>query len=158
MATGTFSDKGITAGVGYNEDGNAFAGMGVDFADYNNDGLPDLVVTDLASQQYMLFRNMGDGTFSDETNASGLGRASRSYTGWGIRWADFDNDGWKDLFAVQGHLDEGMFPGSKLLTYKQKPLLLRNDKGRLTEWPGDPGTAVCDAMGRPRAGYWRSRQ
>jgi enediyne biosynthesis protein E4 len=140
---GTFTDKGITAGVGYNEDGNAFAGMGVDFADYNNDGLPDLVVTDLASQQYMLFRNMGDDTFSDETNPSGLGRASRSYTGWGIRWSDFDNDGWKDLYAVQGHLDEGMFPGSKLLTYKQKPLLLKNEKGRLIPWPGDPGTVFA---------------
>jgi hypothetical protein len=142
---GTFTEKGIAAGVGYDEDGNAFAGMGVDFADYDNDGLPDLVVTDLALQKYMLFRNSGDGTFEARTESSGLTRASRTSTGWGVKWADFDNDGWKDLFAAQGHTDDEMYGGSHILTYRQKPLLLRNEKGQLVPWPGDPGKTMAAA-------------
>lgn len=142
---GTFTEKGIAAGVAYDEDGNAFAGMGVDFADYDNDGRPDLVVTDLATQKYMLFRNTGDGSFSSETDASGLSRASMTSTGWGIKWADFDNDGWKDLFAAQGHIDDNMFGASRTLTYRQKPMLLRNNRGRLLLWPEDPHTAIMQA-------------
>lgn len=142
---GTFREVAIGSGAGYDEDGNAFAGMGVDFADYDNDGLPDLVVTDLAGQKYMLFRNAGGGTFVPEADSSGLARASRISTGWGVKWDDFDNDGWKDLFVAQGHTDDEMYAGSKILTYRQKPLLLRNDKGRLVPWPGNPGSALGEA-------------
>src|SRR6267142_4217914 len=70
---GTFSEVGLLAGVGYNEDGKAFAGMGVDFTDFDNDGNPDVVVTDLSNERYMLFRNNGDGSFRDITNSSGIG-------------------------------------------------------------------------------------
>ncbi len=139
---GTFTEKAIAAGVGYTEDGNVFAGMGVDFADYNNDGLPDLVVTDLATENYMLFRNEGRGTFVNDTFSSGLAHASQTYSGWGVKWADIDNDGWKDLFAAQGHTDENMYGDSRILTYRQKPLLLKNDKGKLIRWPGNQGTAL----------------
>ncbi len=143
---GTFTEKGIAAGVGYDEDGNAFAGMGVDFADYNNDGLPDLVVTDLSSQKYMLFENAGDGTFTAQTESSGLARASMTFTGWGAKWVDFDNDGWKDLFVAQGHTDDEFYGPSRILTYREKPLLLRNDQGhRLIPWPADPGRTFVSA-------------
>jgi hypothetical protein len=142
---GTFKEDGIAAGVAYTDDGNTFAGMGVEFADYNNDGLPDLVVTDLATERYMLFRNAGNGTFASDTDSSGLGRATRTYTGWGIKWLDVDNDGWKDLFAAQGHLDNEMYGASKILTYRQKPLLLKNEKGALVPWPGNPGSAFAAA-------------
>jgi hypothetical protein len=149
---GTFTEKGIGAGVAYTEDGNAFAGMGVEFADYNNDGLPDLVVTDLANQEYMLFRNLGDGTFAGDTDQSGLARASRVSTGWGIKWIDADNDGWKDLFVAQGHTDDEMYGASRILTYRQRPLLLKGDKGRLSPWPGDPGKVFASAwVGRGTA-------
>ena len=73
---GTFSEVGLIAGVGFNEDGKAFAGMGVDFADYDNDGRPDMVVTDLSNERYMLFRQNPDGSFRDVTNLSGLGGAT----------------------------------------------------------------------------------
>ena len=146
---GTFTESGMAAGVAYNEDGNTFAGMGTDFADYDNDGLPDLVVTDFVNDKYMLFRNLGRGVFASATDQSGLGRASMLSTGWGVKWIDIDNDGWKDLYAAQGHIDEDMFGPSRILTYRQKPMLLRNDKGRLTPWPGDPG--------RTFAGSWVSR-
>jgi len=68
-----FTETGLLAGVGYNEDGKTFAGMGTDFSDYDNDGRPDIVVTDLSNERYMLFRNNGDGTFRDVTNQSGFG-------------------------------------------------------------------------------------
>jgi hypothetical protein len=149
---GTFTEKGIAAGVAYSEDGNAFAGMGVEFADYNNDGLPDLVVTDLANQEYMLFRNLGDGTFANDTNQSGLARASHVSTGWGIKWLDADNDGWKDLYVAQGHTDDEMYGSSQVLTYRQRPLLLRNGKGHLSPWPGDPGKTFASSwVGRGTA-------
>lgn len=142
---GTFTENAIRAGVGYSEDGNSFAGMGVEFADYNNDGLPDLVVTDLATERYMLYRNAGDGTFEGETNSSGLGHASQTSTGWGIKWLDLDNDGWKDLFAAQGHTDDEMNGPSHILSYRQKPLLLRNEKGHFVPWPGDTGATMAAA-------------
>jgi enediyne biosynthesis protein E4 len=145
---GTFTENAIAAGVGYDEDGDVFAGMGVDFSDYDNDGRPDLIVTDLALQKYMLFRNAGDGTFLSVTDSSGLARASRTSSGWGTKWADFDNDGWKDLIAAQGHTDDEMYGSSHILTYRQKPLLLRNDKGRMLAWPGNAGSALAE----PRVG------
>ena len=70
---GTFAEVGLLAGVGFNEDGKTFAGMGVDFADYDNDGNPDVVVTDLSNERYRLFRQNGDGSFRDRTELSGLG-------------------------------------------------------------------------------------
>jgi len=149
---GTFIERGITSGVAYTEDGNAFAGMGTDSSDYDNDGFPDLVVTDLANERYMLFRNLGDGTFTSSTDESGLGRASQVSTGWGVKWIDIDNDGWKDLYVAQGHTDDEMFGSSRILTYRQKPLLLKNDKGRLIPWPGDPGRTFAAAwIGRGAA-------
>ncbi|HVI77788.1 MAG TPA: VCBS repeat-containing protein, partial [Candidatus Acidoferrum sp.] len=93
---GTFSEVGLLAGVGYNEDGKTFAGMGVDFSDYDNDGLPDVVITDLSNERYILFRNNGDGSFRDATNQSGMGGATLSFSGWSTHFFDFDDDGWKD--------------------------------------------------------------
>ena len=126
---GTFTDVALTAGVGYTEDGKAFAGMGVDFADYNNDGRPDIVVTDLSDQRYLLYRNNGDGTFTDVTNESGVGRATSAYSGWSTKFIDYDNDGWKDLFFAQGHVMDNIEITAPNLKYLQPPLLLRNTSG-----------------------------
>ena len=90
--------------MGFNEDGKTFAGMGVDFADYDNDGRPDIVVTDLSNERYRLFRQNGDGSFQDVTNSSGVGAATLPFSGWSTRFVDYDNDGWKDLFVAQGHV------------------------------------------------------
>jgi enediyne biosynthesis protein E4 len=126
---GTFTEVGLLAGVGYNEDGKTFAGMGVDFSDYDNDGLPDIVVTDLSNERYMLFRNNGDGTFRDVTNQSGLGSASLSFSGWSTHFFDYDNDGWKDLFVAQSHVMDTIDKTSPNLKYMEPPLLLRNQSG-----------------------------
>ena len=127
---GTFTETGLLAGVGYNEDGKTFAGMGTDFSDYDNDGRPDIVVTDLSNERYMLFRNNGDGTFRDVTNQSGLGGATLSFAGWSTRFFDYDNDGWKDLFVAQSHVMDTIEKTSPNLRYLQPPLLLRNESGR----------------------------
>ncbi len=137
---GTFTDVSLTAGVGFNEDGKTFAGMGVDFADYDNDGLPDITVTDLSDQRYLLYRNNGGGTFTDMTNLSGIGRATLRYSGWSTRFVDLDNDGWKDLFVAQGHVMDNIEVTSPNLSYLQPPLLLRNVRGRFS--PVDAGPSM----------------
>jgi len=129
---GTFSEVGLLAGVGFNEDGKTFAGMGADFTDFNNDGFPDIVVTDLSNERYMLFRNNGDGTFRDATNLSGVGAATIAFSGWSTHLFDYDNDGWKDLFVAQAHVMDTIQQTSPNLTYMQPPLLLRNESGHFT--------------------------
>jgi enediyne biosynthesis protein E4 len=123
---GTFEEVGLVSGVAVDIDGRTYAGMGVDFADYNNDGWPDIVVTDLANQRYALYQNNGDGTFTYVSTPSGLGGMSLAHSGWSVRLFDFDNDGWKDLLIAQGHdLDtiEKTFPN---LRYREPMLLARN--------------------------------
>jgi hypothetical protein len=129
---GTFTEVGLLAGVGYNEDGKTFAGMGVDFSDYDNDGLPDVVITDLSNERYILFHNNGDGSFRDVTNQSGMGRATLSFSGWSTHFFDFDNDGWKDLFVAQSHVMDTIEKTSPNLRYLEPPLLLRNKSGHFT--------------------------
>ena len=101
---GTFEELGLLAGVGVDDDGHAYAGMGVDFSDYNNDGLPDLVVSDLAYQKYSLYQNNGDGTFTDVTVAAGI--VSGSVNVQAAAWGDYDNDGHPDLYVTLG-VDNG---------------------------------------------------
>jgi enediyne biosynthesis protein E4 len=123
---GTFEEVGLAAGIAADANGRTYAGMGVDFADYNNDGLPDLVITNLAEQKYALYQNAGDGTFNYASDTSGVARMSLSHSGWGVAFFDYDNDGWKDLLIAQGHdLDtiELTFPN---LRYREPMLLARN--------------------------------
>jgi hypothetical protein len=135
---GTFTEVGLLTGVGYNEDGKTFAGMGTDFSDFDNDGRPDIVVTDLSNERYMLFRNNGDGTFRDVTNQSGIGGATLPFSGWGTRFFDYDNDGWKDLFVAQAHVMDTIEKTSPNLKYLEPPLLLRNESGHFARvTPGE---------------------
>src|SRR5712692_10387230 len=91
---GTFEDVGLASEVAVDIDGRTYAGMGVDFADYNNDGWPDIVVTDLANQRYALYQNNGDGSFTYASNSAGIGPITMGHSGWGVRFLDYDNDGW----------------------------------------------------------------
>jgi enediyne biosynthesis protein E4 len=130
---GTFTDVSLPAGAALNEDGKTFAGMGTDFSDFDNDGWPDIVVTDLSNERYMLFRNNRDGTFTDATNQSGLGQETLAYSGWSTRFFDFDNDSWKDLFVAQGHVMDTIQATASNLRYLQPPLMLRNREGRFSK-------------------------
>jgi hypothetical protein len=127
---GTFAEVGLLLGVGYNEDGKTFAGMGVDFADYDNDGRPDLIVTNLSNERYRLFHQGGDGSFQDATSTSGVGAATLPFAGWSTGFLDYDNDGWKDVFVAQGHVMDTIEKTAPNLRYLQPPLLLRNQSGR----------------------------
>jgi enediyne biosynthesis protein E4 len=123
---GTFEEVGLTSEVAVDQDGRTYAGMGVDFADYNNDGWPDIVVTNLANQRYALYQNNGDDSFNYASNAAGIGQMTMAHSGWGVRFFDYDNDGWKDLIIAQGHdLDtiEQSYPN---LHYREPMLLARN--------------------------------
>jgi hypothetical protein len=123
---GTFEEVGLLAGVGADADGHVYAGMGVDFSDFDNDGLPDLVVSNLAFQKYALYRNNGDGTFAYTTDSSGLGEMTRLHSGWGLRLIDYDNDGWKDLLVVQAHVLDTVGLAYPQLHYRERMLLARN--------------------------------
>jgi len=97
---GTFTDQATDAGVAYNETGKTVAGMGADFRDLNNDGLPDIFHTAMFGDTFSLYENEGKGQFGDVTSSSGLTIATGRLTAWGTGAYDFDNDGWKDLFTA----------------------------------------------------------
>src|SRR5579883_1579854 len=127
---GTFEEVGLESEIAVDGEGRTYAGMGVDFADYNNDGWPDLVIDNLANQKYALYQNSGDGSFTYASYLSGIGGMTLLHSGWGIRFMDYDNDGWKDLLIAQGHdLDtiEKTFPQ---LHYREPMLLARNIDGK----------------------------
>jgi len=98
----------------------------VDFADFNNDGLPDLAVDNLANQMYAIYQNAGDGSFNYITKTSGVGRISMLHSGWGLRLMDYDNDGWKDLLIAQGHDLDTIELTNPQLRYREPMLLARN--------------------------------
>ena len=122
---GTFEETALLAGVALKDDGRPVASMGVDFRDYNNDGLPDIAVTALAGETFPLFKNVGKGAFTEATYASKLGSLTIRHTGWGIGLFDFDNDGWKDLFTANSHVNDlvEMFEPAR---YKEPNAVFRN--------------------------------
>jgi hypothetical protein len=142
---GTFEDTGLFAQVAVDGDGRTYAGMGVDFADYNNDGLPDLVITDLANQRYALYKNEGDGSFSYASYASGIGRMTIGHSGWGVRFLDYDNDGWKDLLIMQGHDLDTIENTSPSLHYREPMLLARNTGKEFVDVSSDSGAVFQQA-------------
>jgi hypothetical protein len=127
---GTFEEVGLPSGAGLDGNGNTFAGMGVDFEDYNNDGWPDIIITDLANQRYALYTNLKDGTFDYSTGVTGLSAISLLHSGWGVRFLDYDNDGWKDLLIVQSHVIDTIEMYDPNVRYREPPVLLRNEQGK----------------------------
>lgn len=141
-ADGTFVEVGLDAGLAYNADGKPFAGMGIDVADYDNNGTSEVFVNALSLEGYALFRPGAAGIFDPIADESGLTRASGPYGGWGVRFADFDNDGWKDLIVAQGHVMDTIEQDNPKLTYRQPMLLLRNIAGKLVDVSSNSGPAL----------------
>ena len=127
---GTFTEVGMEAGAALNVDGGPLSGMGVVFQDYDNDGRPDIIVTTLPRQTYAVFHNDGNGSFSDQGLQTGVRMLSGVTSGWGVGLEDFDNDGQKDLFVIQGHVLDNVEKIDPSLHYLEPPLLALNRGGR----------------------------
>jgi len=123
---GTFEEVGLASGIATDDNGHNFAGMGIDASDYDNDGWPDLLIDDLSLQRYSLYRNNGNGTFSYTSSSTGLAQITARMAGWGLRFADFDNDGQKDIFVAQGHVNDNIDAAMPMIHYRQSPLILLN--------------------------------
>ena len=150
---GTFEETGLTAEVAVDGDGRTYAGMGIDFQDFDNDGLPDIVITNLANQKYALYRNNGDGSFTYDTYVAGLAPMTLLHSGWGIRFLDYDNDGLKDLLIAQGHDLDTVELNYPQLHYKEPMLLARNmGEGKFVDVSAQSGSVFAQTwVGRGMA-------
>ena len=121
-----FEEIGLLAGVGYNTFGRARSGMGVDAADYDQDGFLDLFVANVDQEMYALYHNNKDETFNDVSIPTGIGPATQYMSGWGLKFFDYDNDGDLDLFLCNGHPDDEVEKRVEHVTYREPLLLFRN--------------------------------
>jgi len=129
---GKFEEKALEAGVAYSQSGRERSGMGVDSADFDQDGWQDLFVTNVDQEMYSIYRNNHDLAFEDMAGQMGLGRLTRLMSGWGVKFFDYDNDGNMDLFIANGHPDDKIELHSSRVGYKE-PLLLFRNTGRTLE-------------------------
>jgi hypothetical protein len=121
-----FEEVAFQLGVAYNEDGNALSGMGADFRDVNNDGLPDIWHTAIENETFPLFLNRGAGQFVNATQSSHIASITREMSGWSNGIADLDNDGWKDLFVARGNVMDDIDAMSRHFHYAEPNSVLRN--------------------------------
>jgi hypothetical protein len=140
---GTFAELGLEAGAALSEDGRRLSGMGVVFQDYDNDGRPDVMVTELPREIYGVYHNDGGGSFSYRSLETGLGVLSSGSAGWGVGLEDFDNDGWKDLFVAQGHVLDNVEHIDPSLHYPELPLVAMNHNGRFEGVDSGSATPVA---------------
>ncbi len=141
LGGGQFEEVARAAGAAYDQDGRAFAGMGVVFDDQDNDGWPDLIATTLSNQLYANFRNERTGTFTYATHATGLAAITRLRSGWGLALVDADNDGWRDLLVAQGHVLDTVELTTPHITYRQPLLVARNLHTRFADVSSTAGAA-----------------
>ncbi|HME12539.1 MAG TPA: CRTAC1 family protein, partial [Candidatus Acidoferrum sp.] len=127
---GHFEEIGLAANIAYSEDGRARSGMGVDSADFNEDGFMDLFVANIDQEIFSLYQNNHNETFDDIAMPSGIGMATRWMSGWGLKFFDYDNDGNLDLIIANGFPDDLVEEYSHEVTYKE-PLLLFQKQGAL---------------------------
>jgi hypothetical protein len=123
---GTFTEEGMAAGVAFGEDGIARGAMGVDAADYDRSGRPHLIVGNFSNQMLGLYHNEGTGLFVDEAPASSVGRASLLRLAFAVFFWDYDLDGYLDIYAANGHIEEEIGRVQPKVSYKQPPLMFRN--------------------------------
>jgi hypothetical protein len=121
-----FEEVGIQAGVAYNEDGNVLAGMGVDFRDVNNDGLPDIWHTAIENETFPLYLNNGKGAFVNAGQQSRLANLTRLMSGWSNGIVDLDNDGWKDLVVARSNVMDNIEQISRHFRYAEPNSVFRN--------------------------------
>jgi hypothetical protein len=145
-----FEDQALLAGAAYNGEGRALSGMGIAVGDVDNHGSEDILVTNLMGETNSLFRNEGNGFFHDATAEFGLAAPSLPYTGFGVDWLDYDNDGFLDLYAVNGAVETVNALRGTPYPYRMKNRLFHNEGGRrFTDVSDVSGPALqLEAVGR----------
>jgi hypothetical protein len=128
-----FQDMGAEAGVAYSNEGVPRSGMGVDAADFDQDGRPDLVVGNIDDQTTSLYRNLGREMFDEINRKTGVSQATRTLSGWGLRFFDYDNDGWLDLILAHGHPNDRVGFQGTAVAHRQPIVLLHNLLGAKVE-------------------------
>ena len=131
--SGQFRDVTDESGAAYDKGGRSQAGMGVDAADMNGDGLPELFVTNFEQDYNTYYENVGNGQFQDITEVVGLAAASLPWVGWGTALVDLDLDGWRDVIVTNGHTDNNLAQLDRDTPYAQPTLLWRH-QGRRFEF------------------------
>jgi len=126
LGDGRFQEEGLAAGVAFGEDGVARGAMGVDAADYDRSGRPALVVGNFSNQMLGLYHNEGSGLFVDEAPRSPIGRSSLLSLTFGLFFFDYDLDGYPDIFAANGHIEEEIGRVQPKIQYAELPLLFHN--------------------------------
>jgi len=154
---GTFTDVAVTAGAAFNEDGREQAGMGSTIGDFDGDGRLDVFKTNFSDDTSTLYRNNGDGTFTDATFSAGLGLHTQ-YLGWGTMFFDFDNDGWPDLILANGHVYPEVDKYHLGSNYPEPRILYHNNgNGTFTDISADAGpgiTAAASSRGLAVGDLW----
>jgi hypothetical protein len=141
---GGFKEVGIAAGVAYSADGREQAGMGVDSADYDRDGWPDIIKTNFSDDTNNLYHNDHNGEFTDLAGAAGFGPVSVPFLGFGAKFFDYNNDGWPDVFVANGHVNPQVDGHSFGVTYGERPLLFNNPgNGKFAEVGLRAGSAMA---------------
>ena len=134
---GTFSEMALLAGIALSDNGKAEAGMGTDAADMNGDDRLDVFITHLDLEHARLYRNLGDGSFEDSTFAARLGYATFRYSGFGVCFIDYDNDGARDIFMANGHILDNVELYHAETRYAEPKLIYRNNGRGLFENKSD---------------------
>jgi enediyne biosynthesis protein E4 len=154
---GTFTDVAVMAGAAFNEDGRAQAGMGATVADFDGDGRLDIFKTNFSDDTSTLYRNNGNGTFTDATFSAGLGLHTQ-YLGWGTMFFDFDNDSWPDLIVANGHVYPEVDKYHLGSSYQEPRILYHNNgNGTFTDVSSNAGpgiTITSSARGLALGDLW----
>lgn len=141
---GTFADDSYTSGFAVNASGRETATMGLAVADYRNNGLLDIVTTDFSDDYDVLYRNDGGASFTDVSDQDGIAQTTVPFLGWGVGFLDYDNDGWKDILMVNGHVYPQVDQHDWGTSYAQRPLLFHNNAGKKFECvPPVEGTGLA---------------
>jgi enediyne biosynthesis protein E4 len=138
---GKFEEMGLMSEVAYSEDGRPRSGMGVDSADFNNDGWPDLFVANVDQEKFSIYQNNKDETFRDLAMTTGVGQATLLLSGWGLKFFDFDNNGVLDLLLANGHPDDMVDVNMTKVTYKEPLLLFRQEGQKFLNVSAEAGPA-----------------
>jgi enediyne biosynthesis protein E4 len=141
---GTFDDQSYISGFALNNDGREIASMGLAVGDYRNNGLLDMLVTDFSDDYKALYRDDGEASFTEIAAEAGLAQIPVPFVGWGDGFIDYDNDGWKDVLMVNGHVYPQVDEHDWGTTFAERPLLFRNNgAGKFDYVPPVKGTGLA---------------